>query len=148
MDFNEIEFKGKGLERRKMEYGKLITTHIPVYPFSKHQPPFIINEEGFWSVDRKTIGQYTGIKDVNGDKMYGNDFCKNEEERYFKITWNQQQACWWLSPLVPEERYQNGDWVMSVLDNQQLGNGSYSRKDLTLVAELPEEYRDLGKNEN
>lgn len=53
------------------EYGALFDEPIPA--LNLLTPPYIINEEGCWRVDKDTVGQDTGVRDRNGIYIYEGD---------------------------------------------------------------------------
>lgn len=79
------------------------------------------------------ILEWTGQKDSNNELIYRDDLLENDE-MIFRVEWNQNQSCWWLSPFKHKNKLTTdmNDFIM-VMDNQSLGNGYFSRKDLTKI---------------
>ena len=79
------------------------------------------------------ILKWTGQYDCQKVMIYEDDLVENDEI-IFKVEWNQQQTCWWLTP-VKQKKIDVTDKldVMFVMANEQLGNGYYSRKDLKKI---------------
>ena len=65
----EILFRGKGIENGKWFYGYLydgFTGFASVFYITE-------NQNGLRKVDPKTIGQYVGITDIDGKRIFTND---------------------------------------------------------------------------
>jgi hypothetical protein len=80
------------------------------------------------------ILNWTGQWDSKKEPIYCDDLLENDET-IFRVEWNQQQTCWWLNPIINKKDNQPNDGfdVLLIIGNQKLGNGYFSRKDLTKI---------------
>ena len=135
---HEIKFRGKRADNGEWVYGSY---QADVMSFGKHTIIYSDNE-GFYCEDEvvpETVGQYTGLKDRQGIKIYTRDMIKtcelvNEEknkyvfQRYIVVfengcfmAKNINDPCHRLMPL--HEIIDDGPWVTVIgnrFDNPEL----------------------------
>ena len=138
----EIEFRGKDLRYNKWVYGFYSQFHNrPVVDEpNSHQIFQVLEDEnviriagtsigGVWYiVDENTLGQYTGLKDKNGTKIYEGDVLEFEFDDIGKqkavVYFNDKYAMFGLKPLgnFVYATIDEGVVIGNIYDNPQLLN--------------------------
>ena len=99
----EIKFRamtvspGKGREHRpEMVYGSLVMkpgNDAKIHWYEKNRKGIEVRRNR--SVDYKTVGQLTGIKDSHGNDLYADDVCWNpQDETWGKVVWDEGAWCY------------------------------------------------------
>ena len=126
---NEIIFRGKRLDNGEWVEGYFVNLWLMHY--QKHQPIITDNNAVSYDVDPSTVGQYTGLCDKNGKKIfegdivaftaYGFDYVGTVEFAYgsFSI------MCEHASPFLDQAISRHGAYIIGNMhDNPELLNGA------------------------
>ena len=125
----EILFRGKRIDNGEWVEGYFVNLWLMHY--QKHQPIITDNNAVSYDVDPSTVGQYTGLCDKNGKKIfegdimaftaYGFDYVGTVEFAYGSAS----VMCEHASPFLDQAVSKHGAYIIgNIHDNPELLNGA------------------------
>ncbi|HAO6228227.1 TPA: hypothetical protein IQB38_001661 [Listeria monocytogenes] len=115
---SEIEFRGKRIDNREWIYGNLMQFEdSATFIFADERKGastltyahFIINN--MHAIDEKTIGQYTGLKDKNGKKIFEGDVGWDEHNECYGVVKFEDAKFLYLWENIAEDLWEVADVI-------------------------------------
>lgn len=128
----EIKFRGKNLKNGKWVYGNI---QIPIYPFDEY---YMWDEDkNQVQVDKDTISQFIGQKDVLEKDIYEGDIMRSQYGRMYYIKYDENSCSFLAVQFGDDIAYPYillKDWI-HLFGKMVIGN-IYDNKDLLKEGEV------------
>lgn len=129
----EILFRGKRVDNGEWVYGAFVPDALEMLKGARGLDGFIrrcnaeSGEVEMFEVDRETVGQFTGLIDKDGRKIFEGDIIENDLDRFI-VEWDDEFAGFFLSDADPEyqgyvtlsEVSKDGCVIGNIYDNPEL----------------------------
>jgi hypothetical protein len=112
----EILFRGKSVNNGFLECGDLITFHGNTYIRNSIQ-----NNPDFWvKVIPDSVGQYTGVRDVNDVSIFEGNIVEDVEGNTGDVIWNKDDCSfniYWKNQDIYQNLYLDNGQFLKVIGN-------------------------------
>ncbi len=125
----EILFRGKHTETNEWWEGDLFHTGKRVFIRRPDSPTTYEH----YSVIPETVGQYTGLTDKNGKKIFEGDICQTKgfpliDDKPFVVEWNDDECSFYWRDVLGTDEFnigvsQNTTIIGNIHDNPELLKG-------------------------
>ncbi|EIM1819799.1 hypothetical protein LMT14_001949 [Listeria monocytogenes] len=114
----EIEFRGKRIDNGEWVYGNLMQFEdSATFIFADERKGastltyahFIINN--MHAIDEKTLGQYPGLKDKNGKKIFEGDICWEEHNECYGVVKFEEGKFLYVWENIAEDLWEVADSI-------------------------------------
>lgn len=141
----EILFRGKSIKRREWAYGSLIDSgnhsQVAIFPYNDSASTMTVRELvylGMVSVDPNTVGQFTGMIDKNGLKIFDGDILRTKYGRLCIVEWFESNLtlCFDLKPICIAEnlnKYAPDKWDLWYKENLEVIGNRFDNQELLEV---------------